>query len=334
MLMFFPLAIACSGAEPPSGGLVFPADNAEQVFAVDFDGDGYDEVALLKDGVLTTTSDTHRIDGAIVASSAVQADNSKGDSLYIVTGRSRTYPDAIPSIHRISSQGFETIYTAQSKSQRISDLQSENGRVFITLMGGDKNARGGFIENGEFRAITQSPMGLKQIPLNNGSTVIGRLYGDQPRSDGELVLVDKQGATTKLSSKRGVRTLVAHDINSDGHLDLLVGDGWHYQYGKRAEPSLRILLGPDFEDERLVAELPSGFTISQIVPVSSVQKGEPNRIVVLGTDGIYLLEPELMGWKRTHLSKATQSTHIDVCNTPTGPKLLVSGTPIDVISLP
>jgi hypothetical protein len=128
--------------------------------------------------------------------------------------------------------------------------------------------------------------------------------------------------------------LVAHDINADGHQDLLVGDGWHYQYGKRAEPTLRILIGPDFQDERLVAELPTGFTISQIIPVSGGPKGRPNRIVVLGTDAIYLLVAEPLGWKQIRLSDANQGTHIDVSETATGAKLIVSGTPIDVIPLP
>jgi hypothetical protein len=328
------ILFSCSGTKPEMVEPALPTVNGEQVFAVDLDGDQNDEVVTLLEGTLAWGERRASIEGAIVASDTATSSVTNGEALYIATGRSRTYPKALPQVHRVDANGHQAIYSPESPHHRISDLQANTSGVYITVMGPNKVAQGGPLVDGIFTPETRSLMGLKQTRVNDDRTIIGRLYGDEPRSDGELVIVDKGGATTQLPSKRGVRTLVAHDVDLDGHTDLLVGDGWHYQYGKRAEPLLRLLRGPEFLDERIITELPEGFTISQIVPACTGQNDSKCRIVVLGTNGIYLLESDNLGWKRTLLGPATQNTHIAVAKTKTGANVVVSGSPIQFISLP
>ncbi len=333
MPFVFAIFFSCSHAELGSIPLRLPTQNAEQVFAVDLNGDLTDELVTLNQGTLTWADQHEGIEGTVVASAVQRLKSGGPETLYIVTGRSRTSPNTRPKVYKLDNSGLQSIFETESKLHRISDIDVGSEGVFITVMDPDKTARGGFLSNGTFAPATQALMGLKQLRVDQADTVIGRLYGDEPRSDGGLFIVDSTGTSKQLSSKRGVRTLVGHDIDFDGHTDLLVGDGWHYQYGTRAEPTLRLLLGPDFSDERLITELPDGFTISQIVPVNGSPSTNPTRLVVLGSSSVYLLEQADLGWKRTLLGRATQTTHIAVANHDDGAQVVVSGTPIQLIPL-
>ena len=89
--------------------------------------------------------------------------------------------------------------------------------------------------------VFTSNMAMRQRPLPENPSVVvaGRLYGDAPRSDGDLQVI-RNGQSTIIPNHRGVRALEVHDMNGDGHSDLLVSDGWHYQYASmgRAHASI------------------------------------------------------------------------------------------------
>ena len=55
------------------------------------------------------------------------------------------------------------------------------------------------------------------------------------------------------------------DLNQDGLTDLLVADGWHYQYAKMGQARLSLYLGPDFTDKRVLTILDDEYSINHIV---------------------------------------------------------------------
>lgn len=63
---------------------------------------------------------------------------------------------------------------------------------------------------------------------------IGRLYGDSSNEDGDLRVIQEDGAVEMVPTLRGVRAVGAGDLDGDGKAELLFGDGWHKNYGKLA----------------------------------------------------------------------------------------------------
>jgi hypothetical protein len=63
---------------------------------------------------------------------------------------------------------------------------------------------------------------------------IGRLYGANADTDGDLRVVQEDGSAEMVPTLRGVRAVGASDLDGDGKAELLFGDGWHKNYGKLA----------------------------------------------------------------------------------------------------
>lgn len=67
--------------------------------------------------------------------------------------------------------------------------------------------------------------------------LIGKPYGEQIGEDGYALLQDAEGST-KLPTFRGVSSVKFAQLDRDDELEILVGDGWHQNYGQLAEPRL------------------------------------------------------------------------------------------------
>ncbi|MCO4774198.1 MAG: VCBS repeat-containing protein, partial [Deltaproteobacteria bacterium] len=63
---------------------------------------------------------------------------------------------------------------------------------------------------------------------------IGRLYGEDANTDGDLRVIQEDGTVEMVPTLRGVRAVGAGDLDGDGKAELLFGDGWHKNYGKLA----------------------------------------------------------------------------------------------------
>jgi hypothetical protein len=76
--------------------------------------------------------------------------------------------------------------------------------------------------------------GLKEM-------IIGRPYGELKYSDGDIFYM-KDDEKKMLPSTRGVKSLAVGDYNFDGYLEIFIGDGWHYQYGEKAQALLSVII--------------------------------------------------------------------------------------------
>lgn len=95
--------------------------------------------------------------------------------------------------------------------------------------------------------------------------IVGRPYGDSQPSIGDAILLDGQKRIV-LPAFRGTSSIAAGDVDGDRKVDIVVGDGWHSNYGKIARARLAIIRrGVDGKwDYELIEDLPEHYRIRQI----------------------------------------------------------------------
>ena len=288
---------------------------SQHVLCVDTDKNGIDEGLFIHNGQLHTELESHMMNGG------VQDWVRDESSIWIATGFSKESRDAPMSIYRYSKSGLEQHWTETATRNQITDLSLVDDKLFIAKFASGTNIHGGWLED-NFQPIVEANMAMHQRPLPEApeQIIVGRLYGDEPRSDGDLT-VWNQKAKTRLSNFRGVRTLELTDLNQDGFSDLLVADGWHYQYAKMGQARLSLYLGPNFTDRRTIVILDDEYSINHI---------EVHRngrwLLIQGTSSIYLLMNDSLGWKQKRIGPITETTNSTFCYTDKDSYVLASGT--------
>lgn len=288
---------------------------SDHVLCVDTDNDGVDEGLFFHDGQLHTELSSIEISGG------VQDWVRDESSIWIATGFSKKYRDAPMSVYRYSKSGLETHWTENAQRNQITDLSLVDGKLYMAKFSTGTNIHGGWLEQ-TFQPIVEANMAMQQKPLPEtpDKYVVGRLYGDEVRSDGDLTIWN-QKAKTRLKNFRGVRAMEIVDLNQDGFTDLLVADGWHYQYAKMGQARLSLYLGPDFTDKRVLTILDDEYSINHL---------EVHRngkwILAQGTSSIYLLQNSSFGWKTVRIGSITETTNSTFCYTNKNSYVLTSGT--------
>ncbi len=130
---------------------------------------------------------------------------------------------------------------------------------------------------------------------------------------------------TNIPSFRGARSGIFADIDNDGKKEILLGDGWHQNYGKLAEPRLSIVKFNEKTkqyDLTMISNIKGQISIEKIIPFKI-----KNTIFVLtsGEKFVELYEPQ-NDWKRTRIFENTSSS-LDVTYA------VLSGKPKIVIAL-
>lgn len=288
---------------------------SQHVLCVDTDKNGVDESLFIHNGQLHTELASQAIEGG------VQEWARDESSIWIATGFSKEFREAPMSIYRYSQSGLELHWRETALRNQITDLSLIDGKIFIAKFSSGTNIHGGWLEK-TFQPIVEANMAMHQKPLYESpeQIVVGRLYGDEPRSDGDLTIWHKKARTT-LSNFRGVRSLEITDLNQDGFSDLLVADGWHYQYAKMGQARLSLYMGPDFTDKRTLAIIDEEYSINHI----EVHRNQ-RWILVQGTSSIYLLMNDALGWKQERIGPITETTNSTFCYTNKESYVLTSGT--------
>jgi hypothetical protein len=167
----------------------------------------------------------------------------------------------------------------------------------MAVFANEREVEGGWLRSagGEalaFKAELSVPLGLRQVPTPQG-IVVGRLYGDEPRSDGDLALFAGE-VRTPLPSHRGVRSLAVAELDGDGAEELIVGDGWHFRYGTDARARLRLLQAPGWQRGRAIAELDGEYTVREVEVVGT---GPGAWLLVTGSAQVHRLVRDALGWR-------------------------------------
>ncbi len=144
-------------------------------------------------------------------------------------------------------------------------------RVFLAHFTDKYMVQSGYLaDDGTLGGVRARKMAMSQLPLDadgdgRDEVAVGRLYGDEPRSDGDLSVGFGEAAEV-IATERGVRALAAADLDGDGRAELLFGDGWHFRYKDEGRARLNVARrGEDGRwQARLIHEIAGDFAIMRI----------------------------------------------------------------------
>ena len=177
-------------------------------------------------------------------------------------------------------------------------------QIFIVSTNDLGEMESAWIRDGKHVPIQAKKLGLRQYPLTETRGLIGRVYGDAPRSDGDLWIYEGGVSTGKqIPSFRGIRAITMSDMNNDGHKELLFADGWHYQYGHQARARVRLHHPPDYQTGRTLSDFPKDYTVNRI----EVHRDNPKMVLVQGSRHAYLLYQDEIGWRNLELCKINET---------------------------
>lgn len=166
------------------------------------------------------------------------------DGLLVATGMGRGDLQAPIQItlYRSSPQQERVVFELLSERSQISSFKEYKGKIWITFFESKFFTKTGYFTPSTtapwtFNEVTSERLGDAIEVLDDG-VVVGRPYGDIQGQDGDISLIRGQEKTL-LPSYRGVRAVSA--IGSGEKQKLIIGDGWHQNYGQLAQARLSIL---------------------------------------------------------------------------------------------
>ena len=300
---------------------------AEWVTAADLDGDGNDELLIFNDGVLELQQSNQRkiqIDSA--PKIAIKHRQGNREIIYLASGTSREFPDAELQIWKIDSTSEEVLWS--SPKSQIGDLQMGNKGLYLVYSSGQK-LRGGWLTENGFQQVLEERLALRQIPFGDNKIIVGRVYGEEKRSDGDLRIYDTNSSDfKKLYSLRGIRALAKSDLNRDGQDELLVSDGWHFKYAQEAKARVVLYEGLADSFPRTIATFDNEYTVERIEAHSKLPL-----VLVRAPKFGYLIKLDDLGWKSEQLAKVGDKGNVVFVNEGSTVHIVASGDPMTKYTL-
>jgi hypothetical protein len=303
--------------------------SADMVGAADLDGDGLDEVVLIRGDEAWLGAQSWKLGGRTQRISRGDIDGDGDEELLLATGVGRDFPAAPITIWALHQDRAESLYQVRNPRNQATDLQVVDGRPLLSIFVDDKEVQSMWLNEAGAEPMFSAPMAMQQRWIGD-TLVIGRLYGDAPRSHGSLHVQLANGDLQTLPSLRGIRALAGGDLDGDGNPELLVSDGWHFAYGEHGDARLVVFSGPPWEESRTIAWLQEDYSIRAI---EVLEREEEPAILVTGSHAVYLLTPDSLGWRSTEIGKVSETGNAVVRMTAEGPMAVISGEPALQISL-
>ncbi|MCK6521110.1 hypothetical protein L6R49_06670 [Myxococcota bacterium] len=317
--------LACAPSSTPKDAAPQALGGADAVAAADLNGDGIDEILLIQDGSLRWSGGTQDLGGEVHAVGRGDTDGDGDEEALIATGTSRERRDAPARLWRVRADGAELLWEQRGPRSQPTSVAVIGGKIWLNTFSDERVVSGGWVEGGGLTVVHEAPLATAMRPLGD-AVAVGRLYGDEPRSDGDLRLVGL-GAPRRLPSLRGVRAMTAADLNGDGAEELIVGDGWHYNYGERAQAHVALYAGPDYDAARTLALLPGDYAVHGL----EVREGW---LLVTGARAVVALRQDSLGWAPTDIGAVTESGNAVFARGEAGLGVVVSGAPARWVALP
>ncbi|HEV8321126.1 MAG TPA: VCBS repeat-containing protein, partial [Myxococcota bacterium] len=297
-----------------------------RVAAIDLDGDGVEEIALasaaglavLRPGAGGAEAETLWSAPPRGGANVLAAGDLDGDGrtdLAVGWGVHRDFRTAPATLVAYLSGGAapmslreEVVATpatehAQFTSAEVTRLKAGGpaGLLYAHFIG-KHELRGVFAVRGAAGTWTENVLDVVRMawlwtaaPLAAGdpapAILVGRPYGDAEKSDGDVFVWSPGGGRAPLPTRRGVRSLAVLDLGGAGGAhDVCYGDGWHWEYGTKAEGLLTCA--------RRDAAAPGGWQATVVVDTDSY---EVNTLAAADLDGDAL--PELVSLGPTALRR-------------------------------
>lgn len=168
-----------------------------------------------------------------------------GDHILIAYGYSRerlTDPIQVIRYDRSLEQP-EVLFTRQSERAEVTELivTDDRDEVFVAYFASQFQTVAGWLSpaNGAFNSVIETRLGMR-YDVADGLVVQGRPYGDALGEDGDVILFTGE-TSERLPSFRGVTEVTFAQLDGDPEREILIGDGWHQDYGDMAEPRVSLL---------------------------------------------------------------------------------------------
>jgi len=325
------LALACQGpaqrATPLTLGEPVELEPAAAVAAGDLDGDGEDSLVFIQDTTARWDGRETELGALVQVVARGDTDGDGDDEILLGCGMGRGQPRAPARLWLIDAAGARLVWERSGARNQISELRVIDGRVWMAAFSDGKRVEGGWLSAGSpdgwsFEPVVGDALATRQLPIDGG-VLVGRVYGDEPRSDGDLSFrVGDQ--VTAVPTLRGVRALAALELSGDDQPELLVGDGWHYKYGTEAVARLRLHGGDGWQQARTIASFDGEFTVREVQAAGS---GPDAWLLVTGSSTAHVLARDGLGWQDLPVAVVGETGSAVVAQRGGRAGVLVSGDP-------
>ena len=278
--------------------------NADAYYAADLDGDGTDEKIYYDSTGLRTPRGLEQINGGFQIATRADTNQDGKEELVVAVGAGKGFRSAPMTILSVQQAQTQTLWTQSMGSNQIADIHIFNKKIFFVHSFENGMFAGSFIEDETIRTVAKNRLALRMLPKSETEIYVGRVYGDEPRSDGDLFLYKDGVATQRINNFRGIRALALSDIDEDGAHELLVSDGWHYQYGTMAQARVGLYVN-DNDQPIPLADLPKEYTINRIEP----HRAYANVFLLQASRGAYLLSQSTFGWNSTPICSFSEGNN-------------------------
>ncbi|MEC7241274.1 MAG: hypothetical protein VXW32_08530 [Myxococcota bacterium] len=299
---------------------------ADFVAAADFDGDGVDERVRIWEDVLYWPGGQQALDAGVQVIRRGRLP--EGERVLLGLGMNRDHREAAAQVVSVGPQGPEVLWEEKGPRNQIADIRVHDESIHVTRFVAPKRVEGAYLRNGVMESVHRDGLATQQLPLGDGEMIIGRVYGEAPRSHGDL-RHGRNGVFRALPSLRGVRSMALGQLDEDSDLELLVGDGWHYAYGEQALGRILLLDGPDWTSARTLGLLDGEYSARSIEVTSSLveQPGEQAGVLVSGTKKVHYFKRDALGWSSRVLGPTTETSNTVLIRTPRGLAAWIAGAP-------
>jgi hypothetical protein len=320
------LAVGCAAPPPPStpwaAGAPEPLDGpADAVLAADLNGDGEPEALRVVGRTLHHGGGTLALPGEVHAHAQVRLGGE--DVVLVGTGGARGQAGTVALVRLGPGPVAETLWSAESPRAQVVAVGAQDGAPFVAAFTAERTVEAGPVVGGRLQVQASAALALGVAPAGGGQVLVGRLYGDAPRSPGDLALVGPAGRVAR-PSLRGPRAAVAAQLDGDDALELVVADGWDAAYAASADPRLVLLDGPQDAAGRVIGWLDGDYTANAIEPLG---RGPGAALVVSGARGAWLLQRDTLGWSATRVGPLTETARAAVWEHDGAAAVLLPGAP-------
>ena len=326
-----------------------PLPSCERLYAANMVGDESDEVICTSGNELTIYGADH--DGfrerlTIVGSGLLNAawtgdrDGDGRDEFVAGFGMGRGYTEAPIQVVEIWAEGggkawwVRTLYEQSTARNQVTSLSGRN--LYVTHFVSKYEVTGGFLApDGTLASERKIHMGMARVPADldgDGAleVAVGRIYGDEPRSDGDLTVYDGDVAV-QITTHRGVRSLAAADLNGDDVPELVFGDGWHFKYrdeGKGRLNVARFISAEEGYETTLIADLPEQFAVMKLEIRDLDGDGKPE-IIAGGNSKLFVARAGQPDWTIQEMGPCSAQGEFATVRRASGEvQIAVAGAPV------
>lgn len=299
-----------------------PVPPADRVLVADLFGDGEPEVFVgeggdVRWGEWPEGAASPRWNGRHIAKGMLQAwiatdlDGDGDEEVVMAFGLGRGFPDAKVEVVVVNDFSKGTVarpvWRADGERNQITALApwrkpGGGADIYVGHFATRFEVQGGVLpsEGGtpEWIPSHRLRMGMaRAVGDFDGDGVsevaIGRLYGEDVDTHGDLRVIQDDGTVEMVPTVRGVRAVGVADLEGDGKAELLFGDGWHKNYGKlaRYRPNVAARGADGTWAVATIDERSDNYAVEQIGAVGSAVVAGGNASL-----GVYQWRPE-GGWQ-------------------------------------